>query len=96
MISPAVYWIWGATLVIVTLVIVPLAIYLLHRTLRAAIMIDRHTRESLDAAVHILENTAAVAALDETIGAATSLLEATKVLQDATGAIAEAVGGKSR
>ena len=96
MISPVVYWIWGATLVIVTLVIVPLAIYRLHRTLRAAIMIEKHTRESLEAGVRIMENTAAVAALDETIAAATSLLEATKILQDATGAIAEAVGGKSR
>ncbi len=91
MISPAVYWIWGTTLVIVTLIIVPMAIYLLHRTLRAAMMIDQHTRESLDAAVHILENTAAIPALDETIAAATSLIEATKILQDATGAIAKAV-----
>jgi hypothetical protein len=95
-ISPAVYWIWGATLVIVTLIIVPLAIYLLHRTFRAAKMIEQHTRESLDAAVRIKENTAAVAALDETIAAATSLLESTRLLQDATGAIAETVGGKSR
>lgn len=91
MISPAVYWIWGTTLVIVTLIIVPTAIYLLHRTLRAAQMIEQHTRESLDAAVHILENTAAIPALDETIAAATSLLEATKILQESTGAIAEAV-----
>ena len=91
MISPVVYWIWGATLVIITLIIVPTAIYLLHRTLRAAIMIERHTRESLEAAVHILENTAAIPALDETIAAATSLIESTKILQEATGAIAEAV-----
>ena len=91
MISPAVYWIWGATLVIITLIIVPTAIYLLHRTLRAAMMIEQHTRESLDAAVHILKNTAAIPALDETIAAATSLIEATKILQDATGAIAKAV-----
>ena len=91
MISPAVYWIWGATLVIVTLIIVPMAIYLLHRTLRAAMMIEQHTRESLDAAVHILENTSAIPALDETIAAATSLIESTKILQDATDAIAKAV-----
>ena len=91
MISPAVYWIWGATLVIVTLIIVPMAIYLLHRTLRAAQMIEQHTRESLEAGVHILQNTAAIPALDETIAAATSLIEATKILQDATGAIAKAV-----
>ena len=91
MIAPAVYWIWGTTLVIVTLVIVPMAIYLLHRTLRAAQMIEQHTRESLEAAVHILENTAAIPALDETIAAATSLIDATRILQDATGAIAKAV-----
>lgn len=91
MISSAVYWMWGATLLIVTLIIVPTAIYLLHRTLRAAQMVEQHTRESLEAAVHILENTAAIPALDETIAAAASLIEATKILQGATGAIAKAV-----
>ena len=91
MISPVVYWIWGATLVIITLIIVPTAIYLLHRTLRAAMMIEQHTRESLEAAVHILENTAAIPALDETIAAATSLIESSKILQGATVAIAQAV-----
>ena len=59
--TPAVVWIWGVTLVLVTLVIVPLAIYLLHRTLRAAMAIERNTREALDAGARIAENTAAVA-----------------------------------
>lgn len=96
MTPPAVFWIWGATLVIVTMVIVPVAIYLLHRTLRAAMAIERNIREGLDAGARIAANTAAVAALGETIAAATSLLEATKVLQETTGAIANAVAGRSR
>ena len=96
MTPPIMYWIWGATLVIVTFVVVPLAIYLLHRTLRAAIAIECAMRESLKAGARIAENTAAVAALEETIAAATSLLEATRRLHEATGAIAETVAGKSR
>ena len=45
----AVYWIWGTTLAIITFVVVPLALHLLHRTLKAAMSIERYARESLTA-----------------------------------------------
>ena len=73
----AALWIWGITLAIVSVVIVPVAILLLHRTLRAASAIERYTRDALEAGVGIAKNTEAVTALDETIAAAGSLLEAT-------------------
>jgi hypothetical protein len=89
--SPAVVWIWGITLALVTLVVVPLALYLLHRTLRAAMSIERYTREALEAGAGIAANTAAIAALEETIGRASALLKTTQQLKAATAGITQAV-----
>jgi cell shape-determining protein MreC len=87
----AAHWIWAVTLAVVTFVVVPLAIVLLHRTLAAASAIERYTREALQAGVGIAENTGAVAALEETIAAATSLLETSQKLSERTAEIAKAV-----
>ena len=84
-------WIWAITLAVVTVVIVPLAIYLLHRTLRAARSIERYTRESLAAGVGIASNTGAIAALDDTIRAASALLEAAEALKRQTAEVSDAV-----
>lgn len=90
--TPAiVFWIWGITLGIVTFVVVPLALYLLHRTLLAAQAIERYTREALEAGAGIASNTAAIAALEETIQAASSLLEATQMLKRQAADVADAV-----
>jgi hypothetical protein len=95
MIPDVVFWIWGITLGIVTFVIVPLALYLLHRALRAARSIERYAREALDAGAGIAANTAAIAALEETIRAATALLEAAEALKKRTAEVADAVAGPS-
>ena len=87
------FWIWGTTLGLITFVIVPLALYLLHRALRAARFIERYTREALEAGAGIAANTAAIAALEETIAAARSLLEAAESLKRRTAEIADAVAG---
>jgi hypothetical protein len=89
----AVFWLWGITLGIITFVIVPVALYLLQRALRAARFIERYTREALEAGTGIAANTAAIAALDETIAAAKSLLEAAELLKQRTADIADAVAG---
>ena len=89
----AALWIWAITLAVVTVVIVPLAIYLLHRTLRAARSIERYTRESLAAGVGIASNTGAIAALDDTILAASALLEAAEALKRQTAEVSDAVAG---
>ena len=91
MIPEAVFWIWGITLGVITFVVVPLALFLLHRTLLAARSIEQYTREALAAGVGIAGNTAAIAALEETIVAATSLLEATKALKARSAEVADAV-----
>ena len=87
----AALWIWAITLAVVTVVIVPLAVYLLHRTLRAARSIERYTRESLAAGVGIASNTGAIAALDDTILAASALLEAAEALKRQTAEVSDAV-----
>jgi len=89
----AALWIWAITLAVVTVVIVPLAVYLLHRTLRAARSIERYTRESLAAGVGIASNTGAIAALDDTIRAASALLEAAEALKRRTAEVSDAVAG---
>ena len=89
----AALWIWAITLAVVTVVIVPLAVYLLHRTLRAARSIERYTRESLATGVGIASNTGAIAALDDTIRAASSLLEAAEALKRRTAEVSDAVAG---
>lgn len=87
----AALWIWLITLIVVTVVVVPLAIVLLHRTLAAASAIERYTREALEAGAGIAGNTKAVAALEDTIRTASSLLEASQKLQERTSEIAKAV-----
>jgi hypothetical protein len=92
-IPEAVFWIWGITLGLITFVIVPLALYLLHRALRAARAIERYTREALEAGAGIAANTAAITALDEALAAARSLLEAAELLKRRTAEVADAVAG---
>ena len=70
-----VHIIWAATLLVVIVVIVPLAIALLHRTLRAARSIRRYLDEMLVAGVGIAGNTASIKALDDTIGVAGTLVK---------------------
>ena len=90
----AALWIWLLTLVVVTFVVVPLAIILLHRTLAAASAIERYTREALEAGAGIAHNTEAVAALEVTIRTAGSLLEASQQLSRRTSQIVRAVSAK--
>lgn len=86
--TPA-YWIWGTTLAIITFVVVPLTLHLLHRTLHAAHAIERYARESLTAGVGTANNTAAIPALEATLATAGSLIEASKLLK----ARADDIGG---
>ena len=72
----AVYTIWWAGLIITLVVFVPLAVYLLHRTLRSARSIQRYAAETLQAAGGIARNTAKIVALDSTIAVAGEMLVA--------------------
>ncbi len=77
-----VYWIWGITLAVAILVILPLVVYLLNRTLLAARHIQRYLAEMRDAGVGIAKNTANIQALDDTIAVATQILGTADSIKD--------------
>lgn len=83
-----VHAIWLATLVLVVVVVVPLAVALLHRTLRAAQAIRRYLDEMLLAGAGIAGHTAAIPALDDTVATAGTLLEVAGRIQQHSGNIA--------
>ncbi|MBA2712145.1 MAG: hypothetical protein H0U55_01130 [Rubrobacteraceae bacterium] len=84
-----VYVIWWATLIVAVVVVLPLAVYLLHRTLRAARQIERYAARALQAGVGIAGNTENIAALEGTISTATGILETARSIEERTGAIEE-------
>lgn len=91
----AVYAIWWTVLLVVVVVIVPLAIVLLHRTLRAALSIKRYLAEMLDAGVGIAGNTASIAALNDTIGVAGGMLKTAGALKEHSGTIASVLSQRA-
>ena len=70
----AVYTIWAIGVGVTLVAFVPLAVYLLHRTWRAARSIQRYAAEALAATRGIEANTRNVGALDVTIEIATEML----------------------
>ncbi|MBA2443153.1 MAG: hypothetical protein H0V53_12225 [Rubrobacter sp.] len=83
----AVYVIWWITLIAAVVVILPLAVYLLHRALRAARQIERYAERALQAGVGIAGNTENISALEGTISTATGILQTTRSIEERTGAI---------
>lgn len=85
----AVLILWWVALGLTTLVIVPTALVLLHKTWRAARNIQRYTAESLRAGQGIAAHTAQLTALEDTIAAAGPLLERTEAIQGLTAEVKE-------
>lgn len=72
---PSPVWtIWTVGLVVTLAVWVPVAIYSLHRTWRAAQSIRTYAAEALQAAAGIVEHTKPIAALGTTIDVATDMV----------------------
>ena len=90
-----VHIIWAATLALVVVVIVPLAVLLLQRTLRAALSIRRYLDEMLAAGIGIAGNTSAIPALDETIGVAGAMVEVAGGIKSHTATIAEVLATRA-
>lgn len=63
----AVLVLWWVTLAVALLVVVPLAVYLLHRLLRTAGTIRRYTEEALAAGGGIASHVRAIPALETTV-----------------------------
>jgi len=72
---PAVYTLWWIGLILTLVVFVPLSVFLLHRTWRAARSIQLYAADALAAAAGIAGNTQHIPALDATIGVAGEMLE---------------------
>ena len=91
----AVYVIWWATLIVAVVVVLPLAVYLLHRTLRAARQIERYAARSLEAGLGIAGNTENIAALEGTISTATGILQTARAIEEHTGTIEEVLASRA-
>lgn len=92
----AVQTIWLVTLLIVVVVIVPLAIWLLHRTLRAALSIRRYLDEMLAAGVGIAGHIASIKALDDTIGVAGAMVKVAGDIKSHSGTIATVLAARAQ
>lgn len=90
----AVYTIWIIVLVLAVFVILPLAVYLLQRTLNAARSIEQYFAEMRDAGVGIAQNTSHISALDETISVATQILETAGSIDDHAETIKTTLAGR--
>ena len=93
---PLVYTLWRIALIVTFVAFIPLAVYLLHSTYRAARSIDRYARETLSAAGGIAGNTKKLPALDATIGTATEILAAAEAVENKLGTIATVLGQRAR
>jgi hypothetical protein len=80
--------IWAITLLVIALVIVPVALTLLRRALRAARAIERYLADMLDAGVKIAGHSAAVPALDLTIATAVAMKPVAVAIETKTGVVA--------
>jgi uncharacterized membrane-anchored protein YhcB (DUF1043 family) len=90
-----VYFIWEAVLIIVVVVIVPLAIFLLQRTLKAALNIQRYFKEMLSAGVRIADNTSSITALNDTIEVATTMVQVSQKLDEHSATIATVLSDRA-
>lgn len=95
-IPAVVHVIWLTVLIVVTFIIVPLALILLQRTLRAALAIRRYMSDMLTAGVGIAGNTASVSALNDTISVATGMVETAGQLKEHSGTIASVLAERAR
>ena len=80
--------IWMALLAVIAVVIVPLAVGLLRRALKAARNIEGYLADMLTAGVGVAGNTAAVPALDQTIEWAVAMKPVADGIEAKTGAVA--------
>lgn len=83
--------VWIGMLVATVVGVVPTVVALLQRALNAALRIERYTSEMLEGGVGIAENTANVAALKDTIGAAPLLVGGASALEKTTARIEAAL-----
>jgi hypothetical protein len=82
------YGIWIATLLIVALIVVPVAVSYLSRALIAARAIERYLADMLTAGVQVADHTGAIPALDQTIQTAVAMKPVAQAIETKTAAVA--------
>lgn len=87
--------VWIATLAIIAIVIVPVAVGLLKRTLIAARRIEAYLADMHAAGVKIAEHTGAVPALDDTYATAAAMRPVAESIEAKTGAVAALLAGRA-
>jgi len=91
----AVLVIWIATLAVVALVIVPLAVSLLKRTLAASWKIEAYLADMHAAEVAIAGHTGAIPALDDTFATAAAMKPVADGIEAKTGAAAALLAARA-
>ncbi len=89
------FGIWIATLVVIAMIVVPVAVAYLRRALAAARAIERNLADMLAAGVKIAKHTGAVPALDQIIGAAVAMQPVAKGIEAKTGAVATLLAARA-
>lgn len=84
-----------ATLLVVTVLLLPLIVSLLHRTWVASKSIERYFKEMKEAGLGIAENTGYVSELDNTISVASGILEVAGEIDNNAKTIKEAVSERA-
>jgi hypothetical protein len=77
--------IWWIALILTAVVVLPLAVYLLNRTLRAARQIEYNLARARESGRGLAANTAATEQLNQTLSAAPALLEPAAGIEQRTG-----------
>jgi len=90
----AVYVLWIIVLA-VALLLFPFIVRLLHKTLTAAIHIERYLREMKEAGMGIAGNTAHISALDSTIAVATDILDSAEKINSSAATIKTVMADRS-
>jgi len=92
--SQAVIILW-TILLVVTVLLLPLIVSLLHKTWRASRNIERYFKEMLEAGLGIAGNTAHISALNDTIGVATTMLDVAGNIDENAATIKGALGDRA-
>jgi hypothetical protein len=87
--------IWIVTILVVALVIVPVAVALLGRTLAAARASEAYLLDMLTAGAKIAEHTGAIPALDDTLALAAAMKPVAADIEAKTAAVASLLSGRA-
>lgn len=90
----AVFILW-TILLVVTVLLLPFIIYLLHTTWKASKSIERYFKEMLEAGLGVAGNTEHVKALDDTISVASGMLEVVGDINEHAETIKVTLAGKA-